>query len=72
MEMTCASPSLPFGTRVLVVNKRNGRRVIVTVSDRGPNRKLVAKGRLLDLSKGAFAKIAPLSDGVIPISMEVL
>ncbi|MBS0302492.1 MAG: septal ring lytic transglycosylase RlpA family lipoprotein, partial [Proteobacteria bacterium] len=44
-----AHKSLPFGTRVLVHNPRNGRQVVVRINDRGP----YAHGRVIDLSKAA-------------------
>ena len=34
--MTAAHRTLPFGTRVSVVNQRTGKQVIVRISDRGP------------------------------------
>lgn len=34
--MTAAHKTLPFGTRVRVTNKVNGRSVVVTINDRGP------------------------------------
>ena len=34
--LTAAHRSLPFGTKVRVTNKRNGRSVVVTITDRGP------------------------------------
>ena len=49
-----------FGTRLRVTNQSNGKSVIVTVTDRGP----FIAGRELDLSYGAFAKIASPSQGV--------
>ncbi len=48
-ELTAAHKSLPFGTRVLVHNPRNGRQVVVRINDRGP----YAHGRVIDLSKAA-------------------
>ena len=51
-RMTAAHRTLPMGTRLKVVNPRNGRAVVVRINDRGP----FIKGRVLDLSKGA-AKI---------------
>ena len=47
--MTAAHRSLPFGTRLQVTNVRNGRSVVVRISDRGP----FIRGRVLDLSYGA-------------------
>ena len=34
--MTAAHRSLPFGTKLKVVNEKNGRSVVVRVNDRGP------------------------------------
>jgi rare lipoprotein A len=66
--MTAASPSLPFGTRVRVTNVATRESVVVRINDRGP----YSRGRCLDLSRGAFAKIANLSAGVIDVRYEVL
>ena len=62
-SMTAAHPTLPFGTVVRVTNLENGRTVTVTIQDRGP----WGEGRIIDLSKDAFAQLAPLSEGVIPV-----
>lgn len=55
-----AHRSLPFGTRLKVTNQTNGKSVIVRVNDRGP----FVGGRSLDLSYGAFTKIASPGQGV--------
>ena len=47
--MTAAHRSLPFGTRVLVTNRTNGRSVVVRINDRGP----FIAGRQIDLARGA-------------------
>ena len=47
--LTAAHRTLPFGTRVLVTNLRNGKSVVVRINDRGP----FSKGRVIDLSLGA-------------------
>jgi rare lipoprotein A len=47
--LTAGHRTLPFGTKVRVVNQRNGRSVTVRITDRGP----FTKGRVIDLSKGA-------------------
>lgn len=44
----------------------------VTITDRGPAKRLVRQGRILDLSKAAYQALAPLTTGVIPITVEVL
>ncbi len=58
--LTVASPSLPLGTRLRIVNPRNGRSVVARVTDRGP----WYGDRMLDLSYGAFARVANPSRGV--------
>ena len=65
--LTCAHNKYPFGTKLRVSYK--GKSVIVTVTDRGGFNKL---GRLIDLSEGAFKKLAPLSKGVIKVKIEKL
>jgi len=47
--LTAAHRSLPFGTKVRVTNRRNGRSVIVRINDRGP----FVKGRIIDLTPAA-------------------
>ena len=59
-SMITAHRSYPFGTRLRVTNQSNGKSVTVVVSDRGP----YIAGRHLDLSVGAFSRIASLSQGV--------
>ena len=34
--LTAAHKTLPFGSRVRVINRANGRSVVVTITDRGP------------------------------------
>lgn len=63
--MTAASPSLPFGTVVRVTNVHSDASVTVTINDRGP----FGGGRIIDLSDGAFAAIAPLSQGVCQVRL---
>jgi rare lipoprotein A len=55
-----AHPSLPLGSKILVRNPANGKSVVLTVSDRGPYH----GGRILDLSAGAFRRVASLSQGL--------
>lgn len=67
--MTAASNSLPCGTKALVRNVQNGRSVQVTITDTGGFGKY---GRILDLSRGAFARLANPAAGVINICVEKL
>lgn len=66
--MTAAHRTLPFGTKVLVTNRNNGRSVTVTINDRGP----FIKGRIIDLSSGAAGVIGMKGSGVAPVSITVL
>jgi len=67
-EMTAAHRSLPFGTKIEVVNQRNGKSVIVRVNDRGP----FVKGRVLDLSKRAARELGFIRAGHTKICLNRL
>ena len=62
-ELTAAHRSLPFGTRVRVTNKTNGRSVVVRINDRGP----YAGGRVIDLSNASAQAIGV--SGVAKVSV---
>jgi rare lipoprotein A len=47
--LTAAHRTLPFGTRVRVTNKSNGRSVVVRINDRGP----FVRGRVIDVTPAA-------------------
>ena len=64
--LTAAHRSLPFGTRVRVVNKNNGRAVVVRINDRGP----FVGGRIIDLSRGAAQSIGVA--GVASVALQIL
>ena len=63
--MTAAHRTLPFGTRVTVINNRNGRSVVVRINDRGP----FVRGRVIDLSPAAARAIGV--SGLAPVSLTV-
>lgn len=67
--MTCASNTHKFGTHLKVTNTANGKSVVCRVNDRGGFSKY---GVTLDLSKGAFAQIAPLSQGRARVTIETV
>lgn len=69
-ELTCASWDFRFGTKLKITNERNGKSVIVTVTDRGPTKRLYRQGRIVDLSKRAFSQIADLKQGIISVTVE--
>jgi len=52
-----ASPDYPKGTELLVTNTENGKQVIVTINDFGPERDIFPE-RVIDLDVTAFKKIA--------------
>ena len=64
--MTAAHKTLPFGTRVRVTNKRNGRSVVVRINDRGP----YARGRIIDMSPAGARAIG--FSGLTQVSVAVV
>ena len=63
--LTAAHRSLPFGSRVRVTNRRNGRTVVVTINDRGP----FIAGRIIDLTP-ATARVIGVS-GLASVTLDV-
>ena len=64
--MTCASNKHKLGTYLTITNAKTGKSVVCRVNDRGK----LGRGVVVDLSKGAFAKIAPLSQGKIKVTVK--
>lgn len=64
--LAAANPWMPIGSYARVTNTANGQSVIVRINDRGP----FVPGRIIDLDKEAFEKIASLGAGVIDVKME--
>ena len=65
---TAAHKTLPFGTMVKVTNLKNGKSVVVKINDRGP----FIEGRIIDLTRSAFSRIAKTASGVIDVRIEVI
>ena len=65
-DLTAAHPKLPLGSEAKVTNLQNGRSVTVEINDRGP----YSKGRDIDLSKAAAAKIDAIDGGTAPVRIE--
>jgi rare lipoprotein A len=63
-KLTAASWYFPLGTKVRVVNVKNGESVVVTITDRGPNLRL---NRILDLSEAAANHLGYLGEGLTPV-----
>lgn len=66
--LTCAHKSLPFNTKLIVTNPKNGKAVVVRVNDRGP----FTRGRDIDLSYAAAQEIGIIRAGVAPVEVVVL
>jgi rare lipoprotein A len=65
-EMTAAHKSLPFGTRLRVVDQNTGNAVTVRINDRGP----FHRGRIIDLSKAAANQLGFRNRGVTSVCIE--
>lgn len=64
--MAAASPWLPMGSYAKVTNRDTGKSVMVKINDRGP----FSPGKIIDLDKVAFQKLAPLGQGVFNVKVE--
>jgi rare lipoprotein A len=66
-HLTAAHRKLPFGTKLVVTNKRNGKSVVVTINDRGPHK----RGRIIDLSPAAAREIGMQHAGLVPVEIRL-
>ena len=64
--LTAAHRTLPFGTKVMVINNRNGQSVVVRINDRGP----FIKGRVIDVTPSAAQALG--FSGLAPVTLAVL
>jgi rare lipoprotein A len=64
--LTAAHRTLPFGTTVLVTNVKNGKSVVVRITDRGP----YGRGRIIDLSRAAAVELDMIKSGTAAVSVE--
>jgi len=67
-QLTAAHPTLPFGSRVRVLNLRNHQTVEVRVNDRGP----FVEGRIIDLSHAAAEAIRMVNAGLAPVRLDIV
>jgi rare lipoprotein A len=67
-DLTCAHPTLPFGTRIRVLNLDNGRSVVLRVNDRGP----FMKGRIVDVSRRAARELGMIGPGTARVEIRIL
>jgi rare lipoprotein A (peptidoglycan hydrolase) len=66
-KMACASRMFPRGTWLRVTSKATGKQIFVVVNDYGPQK---WTGKMIDLDKVAFEKLASLGAGVIEVKVE--
>jgi peptidoglycan lytic transglycosylase len=66
--LTAAHRTLPFNTIVEVTAVKTGKKVRVRITDRGP----FIKGRIIDLTPGAFKRLASLRKGVIKVTLRII
>jgi rare lipoprotein A len=66
--MTAAHRTLPLASWVRVTNESNQKSVVVKINDRGP----YVKGRVIDLSYAAAAKLGMRHDGTQKVKIEGL
>jgi len=66
-EFTCAMRKRDFGKSYIVCNLENDKCVTVRHNDFGPAYRMFKKGRIIDLSRSAFSKIADLEKGLIRV-----
>ena len=62
-RLTAAHPTLPFGTRLRVVNQANGRSVVVRINDRGPS----TRTSVLNLSRGSARALGIAGTGLVAL-----
>lgn len=71
-QLVAAHPTLPFGTIVRVTNHKNQRSVNVRIVDRGPVKRIVKQGVIIDLSVGAAQKLGFIRSGRTPVSLDLV
>ena len=67
-DMTAAHKSFPLGTKLEVINRDNGKSVIVTINDRGP----FVKKRIIDLAEKPAKLLDMKESGVAHVELVVL
>ena len=65
---TAAHPTLPWGSRVKVINLDNGKSVDVRINDRGPFK----RGRIIDVSRAAARALGMVGRGITTVRIEWL
>lgn len=66
-DLSAAHRELPFGSKVRITNLRNGRSVVVAITDRGP----FTGGRIIDVSEAAAAELGFKRAGTARVRVEL-
>ena len=66
--LTAAHRTLPLGSVVRVVNLANGKHLHVRITDRGP----YVNNRILDLSRGAAARLGMMEGGLSVVRVQLV
>jgi rare lipoprotein A len=67
-EFTAAHNRLPLGTKVRVTHLKNGKNVIVRITDRG----ITKRGVTIDLCKAAAEQLDMVHEGSARVRLEIL
>lgn len=67
-KMTAAHKTLPFNTKVRVVDLSSGKEVVVRINDRGP----FIKDRIIDLSRRAAEKLGVIDSGTAKVGLKIV
>jgi rare lipoprotein A (peptidoglycan hydrolase) len=67
-KFTAAHRTLPWGSRVRVINLANGKAVVVQINDRGP----AVKSRIIDVSRAAARALGMVEAGTATVQVELL
>ena len=65
---TAAHKTLPFGSRVRVINLENGRSMVVVINDRGP----FVRGRVIDVSRRVAERLGFRGKGLARVRLQVV
>lgn len=67
-KMTAAHKSLPFNTKVEVVDLASGNKVVVRINDRGP----FIKDRIIDLSRRTAERLGIIDSGTAEVGLKII
>ncbi len=67
-ELTAAHNRLPLGTRVRITHLKNGKNVVVRITDRG----IFKEHAMIDLCKEAAEKLDMIREGSARVRLEIL